>query len=784
MTHLSNMCCERVLPESRRTSTNCKAVMVSALLALSAAFCPAVAMADQVVPMVDDAGQEILADVAPDEQIVAVDGAMDQMAVADLAADSQDAATDQVALPGDGQAPQDDAAQADETIADAPSNANVASDELSQPDAQSVTQEDDPAAEEGVLANEAGTEGLEQTPSTPDAQDASDNTAQDSGSQAMTSQADDLLQASPDSSDPLQANKWATGKWDVRKINGTYYRFWLSQDGESYKGGLVHPDWGTAGAKAGYYAWAREDGIIVTGSKPYTNGTYVWLADNDGRLLNLGWNVTGYYTGGLQRYYIVDEGVHAAKIGLDTGSGAGNWAHYTLKEGYVLRGKYKQSASVTYVADNNGKLPTTSGWLVTDIYDGGYQRYYISNYGAKTGTFAVDGARYLGIENAGYVMRGYDSTHLAFADNNGKLSANSWLVTNKFGQGFQRYWMGSDGLAIRDALTNPSVAGYRAYARPEGYVVRGKYTSGKNIYLADNDGRLAADGWVVSAAYGDGLQRYYISSKTHSAVAGYSTEGYAHYTLPQGYVLRGAHQSGDWVYLADNDGRMPTLSAAGWQVSSAYGSGLQRYYLEKAPDGAWAAKVGYSASGFEHYTVEGVGYVLRNKDIYIQGHGWLQANNDGLLTAIKSGVTAIIEKYLGWAVSIANDESHGYSQLDRWGPADYDCSSYVLTALKYAGLDIGEATYTGNMRSELCPRGWNQIRYNGDPKTLVRGDILLHDVNHVEFYLGNNMRIGAHEDENGGIGEGARPGDQTGKEICTRNTVGNWFTWVLRLARA
>ena len=36
----------------------------------------------------------------------------------------------------------------------------------------------------------------------------------------------------------------------------------------------------------------------------------------------------------------------------------------------------------------------------------------------------------------------------------------------------------------------------------------------------------------------------------------------------------------------------------------------------------------------------------------------------------------------------------------------------------------------------------------------------------------------------GGIGEGARAGDQTGKEICTRDYVGSWFTWVLRLKRA
>lgn len=62
-----------------------------------------------------------------------------------------------------------------------------------------------------------------------------------------------------------------------------------------------------------------------------------------------------------------------------------------------------------------------------------------------------------------------------------------------------------------------------------------------------------------------------------------------------------------------------------------------------------------------------------------------------------------IEKALQWAINIANDNSHGYSQSNRWGP-DYDCSSFVISALKAAGIDTGNATYTGNMRSNPdCP---------------------------------------------------------------------------------
>ncbi|MBM6817731.1 hypothetical protein H6A23_11340, partial [Olsenella uli] len=59
------------------------------------------------------------------------------------------------------------------------------------------------------------------------------------------------------------------------------------------------------------------------------------------------------------------------------------------------------------------------------------------------------------------------------------------------------------------------------------------------VYLADNDGRLAGPGWVVSDAYGQGLQRYWVDADAHAAVEGYSEDGWAHYTTEEGYVLRG-----------------------------------------------------------------------------------------------------------------------------------------------------------------------------------------------------------------------------------------------------
>ena len=48
---------------------------------------------------------------------------------------------------------------------------------------------------------------------------------------------------------------------------------------------------------------------------------------------------------------------------------------------------------------------------------------------------------------------------------------------------------------------------------------------------------------------------------------------------------------------------------------------------------------------------------------------------------------AVIESAVNWAVKIANDNSHGYDQNNRWGP-NYDCSSLVISAFEQAGCKV------------------------------------------------------------------------------------------------
>ena len=140
----------------------------------------------------------------------------------------------------------------------------------------------------------------------------------------------------------------------------------------------------------------------------------------------------------------------------------------------------------------------------------------------------------------------------------------------------------------------------------------------------------------------------------------------------------------------------------------------------------------------------------------------------------------VVENAISWAISIANDDSHGYSRSNRWGP-DYDCSSFVISAFKSAGIDTGTAVNTRNMRSQFTQHGfqwipWSQI---GGESNLQRGDVLLNEgytgQGHTEIYLGNGQNVGAHS--NRGY---PQTGDQTGTEVSVSGFYIHPWDGVLR----
>lgn len=143
----------------------------------------------------------------------------------------------------------------------------------------------------------------------------------------------------------------------------------------------------------------------------------------------------------------------------------------------------------------------------------------------------------------------------------------------------------------------------------------------------------------------------------------------------------------------------------------------------------------------------------------------------------------IITSAVEWAVGIANDDTHGYDQANRWGD-DYDCSSLLIQAYEQAGCPVktNGASSTANMRSVFVETGFNEIAYS-EGMYLVAGDVLWRD-GHCAMYIGNGQIVSAHINELGTT-TGGQTGDQTGEEIDVSSfaSSGEW-SFVLRLPAA
>ena len=118
-----------------------------------------------------------------------------------------------------------------------------------------------------------------------------------------------------------------------------------------------------------------------------------------------------------------------------------------------------------------------------------------------------------------------------------------------------------------------------------------------------------------------------------------------------------------------------------------------------------------------------------------------------------------VEAAIQWAISIANDDSHGYSQSNRNGP-NYDCSSFVSTAFKNGGFSVSGSLNTSSMADAFVKVGFT--KYKKGDVAIQRGDILLKPGSHVELYLGNDTCVAAHSNYDGVSGDG------NGKEIQVR----------------
>lgn len=132
------------------------------------------------------------------------------------------------------------------------------------------------------------------------------------------------------------------------------------------------------------------------------------------------------------------------------------------------------------------------------------------------------------------------------------------------------------------------------------------------------------------------------------------------------------------------------------------------------------------------------------------------------------------QKALQFMLDVASDQSHGYSQENRWGNPDYDCSSLVISAWEAAGVPVktNGATYTGNMKAVFLKCGFKDVTKSVNMTTcagMKPSDVLLNEVQHTAMYVGDGQIVHARGRSYGS----AKPGDQ-GTEICVSNYYNNW----------
>ncbi|MEG0759689.1 MAG: hypothetical protein RR505_14850, partial [Raoultibacter sp.] len=124
-----------------------------------------------------------------------------------------------------------------------------------------------------------------------------------------------------------------------------------------------------------------------------------------------------------------------------------------------------------------------------------------------------------------------------------------------------------------------------------------------------------------------------------------------------------------------------------------------------------------------------------------------------------------------------NDDSHGYSQVNRWGP-DCDCSSLMYMAARASSYDVQTSgtRYTGTMLDHFQRAGWVAVPFDGNLYDCAPGCIALNVKNHVEAFVDWGRLGGAHVDEHGGV-RGCCQGDQTGNEISVGPAYTPSYGW-------
>lgn len=175
------------------------------------------------------------------------------------------------------------------------------------------------------------------------------------------------------------------------------------------------------------------------------------------------------------------------------------------------------------------------------------------------------------------------------------------------------------------------------------------------------------------------------------------------------------------------------------------------------------------------------GHALSSSDLGNTGGNFSVVNSNDS-TSPQVNVAGSIKQMVTWALKIAEDQTHGYSQANRTGP-DYDCSSFVFYALDAGGFNATSLNggYAGTT-DDIWPvlqriNGWKRYNWSDVSNSIMYGDILHRESGHAAIAISNDKTV---EASGVGSGQGSPDTGDQGREIDNYNVQGRAWDYVYR----
>lgn len=222
----------------------------------------------------------------------------------------------------------------------------------------------------------------------------------------------------------------------------------------------------------------------------------------------------------------------------------------------------------------------------------------------------------------------------------------------------------------------------------------------------------------------DGVLAFMNIMKNYGVNTLFDVYNVKHYAYIGNYWYAGSSSSGGCYYL---------------QHMSKYYTNLTRYNTVKSAcdngTGSTLATNSEDQEAYSHFQIEKM--IDKRKKIFNIDSSNCELSS-GNVNEILNSNASIGEKASQLAVAMF--DNFGYSQSNRWGDNQVDCSSLVYRTYNKLGINFGGGT-TVKAQYAWCKNNNRMI----SESQLQPGDLLFkNNLGHVEIYIGNGQRFGAH----------------------------------------